>query len=65
LDISFWEEDSLLCKDLDPENLTRLQRLAASLPHNEKQSKGGVACKRKQAGWDNDYFLKVLGTSSL
>jgi predicted transposase YbfD/YdcC len=57
LDISFREDESRLRKDHGPENLALLRRLAASLVHNEGTSKGGVACKRKQAGWDNGYYL--------
>jgi predicted transposase YbfD/YdcC len=63
LDISFREDDSRLRKDHGPENLALLRRLAASLLHNEGTSKGGVACKRKEAGWDNGYLLEVLGAS--
>jgi predicted transposase YbfD/YdcC len=63
LDISFREDDSRLRKDHGPENLALLRRLAVSLLHNENSSQGGVACKRKEAGWDNDYLLEVLGAS--
>jgi predicted transposase YbfD/YdcC len=63
LDISFREDESRLRKDHGPENLALVRRLAASLLHNEKTSKVGVACKRKQAGWDNDYLLEVLAAS--
>jgi len=63
LDISFREDESRLRKDHGPENLALLRRLAASLLHNEDTAKGGVACKRKEAGWDNDYLLEVLGAS--
>jgi predicted transposase YbfD/YdcC len=61
LDISFREDESRLRKDHGPENLALIRRLAASLLHQETKAKGGVACKRKQAGWDNDYLLEVLG----
>jgi len=63
LDISFREDDSRLRKDHGPENLALLRRLAVSLLHNADSAKVGVACKRKQAGWDNDYLLEVLGAS--
>jgi predicted transposase YbfD/YdcC len=61
LDISFREDESRLRKDHGPENLALLRRMAASLLQQETTAKGGVACKRKQAGWDNDYLLEVLG----
>jgi predicted transposase YbfD/YdcC len=63
LDVSFREDGSRLRKDHGPENLALVRRLAASLLHNEGTGKGGVACKRKQAGWDDDYLLQVLGAS--
>ena len=63
LDISFREDDSRLRKDHGPENLALLRRLAVSLLHQEDSRKVGVACKRKEAGWDNDYLLEVLGAS--
>jgi predicted transposase YbfD/YdcC len=60
LDIAFREDESRLRKDHGPENLGLLRRWAVSLLKNEKTSKEGIACKRKRAGWDNDYLLKVL-----
>jgi predicted transposase YbfD/YdcC len=61
LDVSFREDKSRLRKDHGPENLALIRRLAASLLKNETTAKGGVACKRKQAGWDNDFHQTVLG----
>jgi predicted transposase YbfD/YdcC len=63
LDVSFREDDSRLRKEHGPENLGLLRRLAVSLLHNEGTENVGVACKRKQAGWDNEYLLEVLGAS--
>jgi predicted transposase YbfD/YdcC len=63
LDVSFREDDSRLRKDHGPENMALLRRMVASLLQNETKGKGGIACKRKQAGWDEDYLLQVLGAS--
>lgn len=63
LDIAFREDEHRLRKDHGPENLALLRRLAVSLLQNEKTEKCGIACKRKQAGWDDDYLLKVLGVT--
>lgn len=61
LDVSFREDESRVRKDHAPENLALVRRLAAALLKQDKKTKGGVACKRKQAGWDNDYLEQVLG----
>lgn len=63
LDVTFREDASRLRKDHGPENLALLRRLAVGLLHNEDTSKVGVACKRKEAGWDNEYLLQVLSAS--
>jgi len=63
LDVSFREDDSRLRKDHGQENMGLLRRLAASLLHNETTCKGGVSCKRKCAGWNDDYLLAVLAAS--
>jgi len=41
-------------------NLAILRRLALNLLHREKSAKIGMAAKRKRAGWNTDYLLKVL-----
>lgn len=61
LDVSFREDESRVRKDHAPENLALVRRLAAALLKQDKKTKGGIACKRKQAGWDNDYLEQVLG----
>ena len=60
LDVSFREDESRLHKGHGQENLGLIRRLAASLLQNETTCKGGVACKRKNAGWDDQYLLKAL-----
>jgi predicted transposase YbfD/YdcC len=63
LDVSFREDDSRLRKDHGQANMGLMRRLAASLLHNEPTCKGGVGCKRKCAGWNDDYLMAVLGAS--
>jgi predicted transposase YbfD/YdcC len=63
LDVSFREDDSRLRKDHGQENMGLMRRLAASLLHNESTCKGGVGCKRKCAGWNDDYLMAVLAAS--
>jgi predicted transposase YbfD/YdcC len=61
LDVCFREDDCRLRRDHGPENLALLRRMAAAFLKKETSMKGGIACKRKQAGWDNEYLEKVLG----
>lgn len=63
LDVGFREDDSRLHKGYGQQNMGLIRRLSASLLHNEPTCKAGVACKRKCAGWDDDYLLKVLAAS--
>ena len=42
------------------ENLSVLRRMALNMLKGETTSQGGVAAKRKRAGWDEDYLLTVL-----
>ncbi|MCI0357842.1 MAG: ISAs1 family transposase, partial [Planctomycetaceae bacterium] len=60
LDVCFDEDGNRTRTDHGPANLALLRRLAASLLKQETTAKGGIKCKRKQAGWDNQYLLKVL-----
>jgi predicted transposase YbfD/YdcC len=63
LDVSFREDESRLHKGHGQENMALIRRLAASLLHQEPTCKAGIACKRKCAGWNNDYLIKVLAAS--
>lgn len=60
LDVQFHEDDSRIRKDNAPANFAVLRHIAHSLLTQEKSFKVGVSNKRKKAGWDNDYLLKVL-----
>lgn len=60
LDIAFREDESRIRKDNAPQNMAVLRHMATNLLKNETSAKVGVAAKRKMAGWDNDYLLKVL-----
>ena len=60
LDVAFREDDCRLHRGYAPENLALLNRLAVSLLKHNRTLKAGVKCKRKRAGWDDDYLLELL-----
>jgi predicted transposase YbfD/YdcC len=60
LDIAFREDDCRVRKGNGAENLAVLRHIALNLLKHEKSRKGSIKGKRKMAGWDNDYLLKVL-----
>lgn len=60
LDIAFREDASRVRKDHAPQNMATLRHLALNLLKQETSVKVGIAAKRKMAGWDNAYLLKVL-----
>jgi hypothetical protein len=60
LDVQFDEDDLRIRKGNAPENLAIIRQIALNLLSQEKTVKTGIKSKRKKAGWDNDYLLKVL-----
>jgi len=60
LDVSFREVERRIPQGHGAENFSRLCRMALNMPTNEKSQETGIAIKRQDCGWDNDYLLKVL-----
>ncbi|MCJ7701802.1 MAG: ISAs1 family transposase [Anaerolineales bacterium] len=60
LDIAFNEDRSRVRKDHAPANLAVLRHMAVNLLKQETSAKGGIKAKCLQAGWNEDYLLKVL-----
>ncbi|ACK73730.1 transposase ISAs1 family protein (plasmid) [Gloeothece citriformis PCC 7424] len=60
LDVQFNEDDSRIRKDNAPANMAILRHLALNLLKQEKTVKAGAKAKRKKAGWDENYLLKIL-----
>jgi len=60
LDVAFGEDDSRVRVGNAAENLSRVRRIALMLLKQEKTAKVGVKARRKKAGWDRKYLLKVL-----
>jgi predicted transposase YbfD/YdcC len=60
LDVAFNEDRMRQRERNGIENVALLNRLAVSLLRQDKKVKGGVKCKRKAAGWDDNYLLHLL-----
>jgi predicted transposase YbfD/YdcC len=60
LDIAFREDDSRIRKHHGPENMTTLRHIALNLLKQDKSIKVGIKSKRKNAGWNERYLLKLL-----
>jgi predicted transposase YbfD/YdcC len=60
LDVSFREDHNQTHVGYSAKNLAVIRRIALNLIKQEKTNKRGVSCRRKVAGWDNKYLLKVL-----
>lgn len=60
LDLAFREDDSRVRKGDGPENMAALRHIALNLLRLEDTPKISIRAKRKKAGWDNNYLLKVL-----
>ena len=60
LDVSFREDHCQVRIGHAAENLALIRRIALNLLKQEQTHKNGISCRRKTAGWDNKYLLKVL-----
>jgi len=61
LDVSFADDLNRTRTGYAQENLSIIKRIALNLLKKEKSAKCGITAKRKKAGWDNDYLMKVIG----
>lgn len=64
LDVSFQEDLNRVRIGDASENLAIVRRIALNLLKQEKTSKVGITARRKRAGWDNKYLLKVFNADS-
>ena len=60
LDVTFREDQSRVRKGHGPRNMATLRQIAHNLLKRETSLKVGIQGKRLQAGWKEDYLLKVL-----
>ena len=59
VDVTFREDQSRMRKDHSPQ-MSTLRQIAHNQLKRETSLKVGIQGKRLQAGWRNDYLLKVL-----
>ena len=59
-DVTFREDQCRVRKDHAPQNLGTLRNISHNLLKRETSLKVGIQGKRLQAGWKEDYLLKVL-----
>ncbi len=60
LDVSFSEDACRIRKGYGPQNLAVLRHMALNLLGRETRSKRGIKARRKRAGWNRRYLMRVL-----
>ena len=60
LDVTFREDQCRVRKDYGPQNFATLRNISHNMLKRETSLKVGIQGKRLQAGWREDYLLKVL-----
>jgi predicted transposase YbfD/YdcC len=60
LDVAFGEDDSRLCKDNGPENMTVLRKLALTTICADTETKSSIIGQRKQMTWSNECLERLL-----
>jgi predicted transposase YbfD/YdcC len=60
LDVSFAEDASRIRQDKGAQTFAVLRHIALNLLRREPHHKRGIKARRKRAGWDHDYLVKVL-----
>jgi len=60
LDVAFGEDECRARKDHAAQNLAALRKVALNLLRQDAQAKCGIKARRKMAGWNDDYLLRIL-----
>ena len=61
LDVTFGEDQSKIRAGHGAENISLMRKSALNLLKSDTSLKAGIENKRKMAGWNPDYLLKILG----
>jgi len=61
MDVVFGEDDSMASTGNAPENFAVFRRIAQSVLQLEAGGTKGIAMRRRQAAWNDDYMIKLLG----
>ena len=64
LDVSFRDDHNRARVGYSAQNFATVRRIALNLLQQEKTNKKGITCKRKAAGWNNKYLLRILENSN-
>jgi predicted transposase YbfD/YdcC len=60
LDVAFNEDKGTKTNPNSAQNFSLINKIALNLVKNEQTKKVGIKSKRLNAGWDNDYLIKIL-----
>ena len=60
LDMAFDEDQCRIRQGYAAQNMAILRHISLNILSSDKGHKVGIKIKRKMAGWDNDYLLKLL-----
>ena len=61
MDVTFHEDYARNRKEHSAANMATMRHIALNLIKQEKKTKGSIKGKRKRAGWNDEYLLKLLG----
>ena len=64
LDVTFKEDSSTLRDHTGAQNLSLLRKIAISLIKNEDTKNMSIKRKRKKAGWNSQFLLKIIRASA-
>ena len=61
MDVTFHEDYARNRKDNSAANMSTMRHFALNLIKQDKTTKGSIKVRRKKAGWNDEYLLKLIG----